>query len=359
MYRWVWVRMKRIGILTSFLTLLLPVTTGHSQVSQKSAASNVVKFEVGYERTLPIGLAQKWLKKITDAGADGVRLILNPNSEVEIRANTDKKKTTINVSAKIDRRQNLVVKGRSFSLSDSESLKRWIANLRALESTDPEKQKGAFGLTASELVSVYEILGKPYPKSTRDQTVPEVVRTIRASLGVRIAADTAAIEALKDAEKGDDVIRVPEELEGLSCGTVLAAVIRPLGLVFVIQDKGKSFAIVDSRSVKEHWPIGWPIQKRPSQIAPILFKQTEVEIDGFKLDEVLQAIEGKTKIPFVYDQNSMARHGIELGSVPVNLGRQKTFYDKLIRLCLNQSKPGLKSELRADETGQPFLWISK
>lgn len=332
----------------------LPSKKSQQQKSQR----NLVKFQVGFARTNPVGLAQKWMETLTRAGADGVRVVLDPDLSPKMTEESHKNQTVIQVIAKVNKRNDLEVKGQTFALSAEDDLKRWIDSLKTVESIDPNKQKGAFGLTAEELVSVYERVGKPYPNSTRGRKVSEVVQTIRASLGTRIGADDQALKALAEAESATPPITVPEELKGLSCGTVMAAVIRPLGLVMVIQDRGRSFAIVDSRSAKEHWPIGWPIQKRPSQIAPVLFKQTEVEVEGFKLTEVLQAIEAKTKIPFVFDQNSMARKGIEPEKVVVNLGRQKTFYDKLIRLCLNQSKPRLRSELRADESGQPFLWIS-
>lgn len=331
------------------LVLAMMTEVTHGQRTQKS-----IKFNVGYDRTLPVGMAQKWMKMIADAGADGVRLVSNPDQPVRLAEDKFKSKSTVQVFAKIDKRQNLIVEGASFNLSDSASLKRWITRIKSLKSIHPDQQPGAFGLTNEQLVKVYEVLGKPYPKSTRDQPTADVVRTIRSQLGVKISADSAALEALADEES-----RVPEELKGLSCGTVLAAAIRPLGLVLTIGNEGKQFSIVQSKSVDEHWPVGWPIQERPSKIAPVLFKQTEVDIEGFPLNEVLQAIEAKTKIPFVFDQNTMARHGIEMHKVIVNIGRQKTFYEKIIRLCLAQSRPQLKAEIRADEAGQPFLWISR
>lgn len=322
----------------------------HAQVKKPSKS---IRFQVAYPQGLQVGVAQKWLVAIQQSGADGIRLVLNPDQEIKLLEDQFKSKTTIHVYARINASQKLIVKGASFSLSDTAALKAWIAKLRTLKSVDPDKQPGAFGLTNEQLVKVHEQLARPYPKSTRNQPVTEILKVARAQIGIPIGADLSAKEALAE------IAKVPEELEGISCGTVLAAVLRPLGLVLTISDGGKQLAIVNSRKVDEHWPVGWPIQQRPNRLAPILFKQTEVDIEGFPLNEVLQAIETKIEIPFVYDQNTMARHGIEMEKVVVNIGRTKTFYLKIIQQCLNQAKPRLSVELRADEAGQPILWISR
>lgn len=329
-----------------------------SSSPQAAGRENVIKFQVGYPSNLPAGTAQKWLKILADAGADGVRLVLDPDLEPGLTEEKTAAGLTIHVKARINRRQELTIADRRFSIADTADLKAWIQQLKQASSLDPAQQPGAFGLTAEELVKVHDLLGKPYPGSTRGQPVLQVLRALRQHLGIKIGADEVALARFREEESGEWITRVPEEMQGLSCGTVLAAVIRPLGLVLVVEKGGQRLNVMDSKNAREHWPVGWPIQERPSQIAPVLFQQTDVEIEGFKLDEVLRAIEAKTGIPFVFDQNSMAREGIELDRIEVNLGRTRTYYDKLIRLCLNESRPRLKSELRADERGQPFLWIS-
>ncbi|MEC9094479.1 MAG: hypothetical protein VX438_17355 [Planctomycetota bacterium] len=332
--------------------LFLILTTLETACSQQGSSQTSLKFQVAYPQSLQVGVAQKWLAHISAAGADGIRLVVNPDEEIRLVENQFKSKSIINVYAKINAKQQLVVPGGSFSLSDTGELKRWIQKIKNLKSIDSDAKKVAFGLTAKQLVDVYEQLGKPYPKLTRDQKISDVVRTIRAQIGFKIGADQFALDALAEDTK------VLEELKGLSCGTVIAAVTRPLGLVMIVGSEGKQFSLVESKKVDEHWPVGWPLQDRPSKVAPILFEQTEVEVGGIPLNQVLIAIEAKTKVPFIYDQNSMARQGIKMQKIAVNIGRSKTYYQKIIRLCLNQSKPRLTAELRVDESGHPFLWIS-
>jgi len=71
---------------------------------------------------------------------------------------------------------------------------------------------------------------------------------------------------------------------------------------------------------------------------------------------VLTALQASLKVPFVYDQNLMALHKVEIDQIKVTLGTGKTYNSKLLSLVLN--KAGLKYELRVDEAGKPFCWIT-
>lgn len=297
-------------------------------------------------------MAQKWLKIIQEAGADSIRLAVDPDPRIDLSETKVGKATVITVHAAIDRRWKLQVKGNSFDLADSRALGDWIRGIRKLKSLDPDEQPGAFGLTPAQLVAVHERLGVPFEGKTRNQNVADLLRKIRARVGIPISVSDKNLEIL------NEKTLVPDELNGLACGTVLASIIRPLGLVFSVTNEGNRIVLLDSREAKEHWPIGWPLQEPPSKVAPILFKQTEFSIDGFPLNEVLQAIEAKTRIPFVLDQNTMARHGIELKNVRISIDPIRTTYNQIIRKCLNQTRPRLSAELRADEAGQPFFWVS-
>jgi hypothetical protein len=70
----------------------------------------------------------------------------------------------------------------------------------------------------------------------------------------------------------------------------------------------------------------------------------------------MAAIEGRLNVPFLYDHNNMARDRIEPSQINVSLPAGRTFYNKILRQLLFQAK--LKADLRADEAGKPFLWIT-
>jgi hypothetical protein len=117
-------------------------------------------------------------------------------------------------------------------------------------------------------------------------------------------------------------------------------------------------AIVNSQKSQEHWPIGWPPEALPVKIAPKLFERLDLEIRGFPLQATLDAIEKRTEVNFVYDHNGIVRAGIETSEVNVSLVQNKVTYMTAIGKLLRQTKPGMIQELRVDEAGKPFLWIS-
>jgi hypothetical protein len=152
---------------------------------------------------------------------------------------------------------------------------------------------------------------------------------------------------------------VADQLQGLSAGTVIVAVLRPLGLVLVPRKEADGTIklwITDVRNARESWPVGWPPETKPIETAPKLFNNLNVEIDDTPLSQALEAIGGRIEMPILYDHNSLARHRIDPAEAKVSLPAERTYYQRIINRMLNQVQ--LTSELRVDEAGTPFLWIS-
>ena len=81
-----------------------------------------------------------------------------------------------------------------------------------------------------------------------------------------------------------------------------------------------------------------------------------VEISGFTLEETLAAIGPRVKIPIYMDHAALAAHKIEPDKIQVRLARTRTIYKRVIDRVLAQAKLG--SQVRIDEAGTPFLWIT-
>src|SRR4029453_15189194 len=99
---------------------------------------------------------------------------------------------------------------------------------------------------------------------------------------------------------------VVDELQGLSAGTALAGVLRPLGLGLTPGKSGMDFRlrIAESRAVKEHWPVGWPPKGNPHETLPELFKFLNVEITKAPVSEVLGAIGVSVKGAVLINQDT-------------------------------------------------------
>jgi hypothetical protein len=298
---------------------------------------------------------QQWAEILADVGADRVKITSSDDARPAVDESEYSGQTIIRVTGVLSRDGKLTLPGASFGQQDAGRIREWIAKLRADGAKVALSEKMAFGLTAEQLVALNETLAQAIDFETKGQTIGDVVSRIQREIGLPLQLD----ESVRAKLSGSEV--VAEELKGLAAGTVLAATIRPLGLVVVpTRPVGGAveLAIVDSRSADEHWPIGWPLEVTPAKAAPILFERFNFDLTQAPLSDALAAIEKKTQVPFLYDHNSFARAGVELAKVRVDFHRKRQTYFRVVDDLLSQSRPRLKLELRVDEAQRPFLWIS-
>jgi hypothetical protein len=71
---------------------------------------------------------------------------------------------------------------------------------------------------------------------------------------------------------------------------------------------------------------------------------------------VLEAIGKRVKIPIVYDRKALTQQKIDPTKTLVTLKNTRTFYASALRRLLFQAR--LKCEVRYDDSGSPFLWVT-
>ncbi len=320
------------------------------------AQTRIVELEVYSSSRGAAGTQQRWMEMLQDVGADRV-VVKTGTVEPAVDEIQLSKSTVIIVSGLVER-EKLKLPGGSFSIRDKAGIRALIKRLKDDGSKVALAEKKAFGLTSEQLIDVHVNLSKPLDFDTRGVGAGEVVEKIGRLIGKRFSFDESARVALGRGEGGE---AVADELNGTSAGTALAVVVRPLGLVFKpSREQGKAIKlmIVDSRGAEENWPIGWPPGAPPIRVEPKLFETLPLEVRGFPLGDVLNAIQKRSGVPFFYDHNSFARQGVELSEMKVTLVKDKVSYKAAISRLISQNKPKLKDELRIDENGKPFLWIS-
>ncbi len=318
------------------------------------AQTRIVEIEVSADQQAELHTQQRWMEALTKIGADRVRSRTNPVGKPGIKELGSGKMVVVKVKGVISGNQ-LVVPGHRFFIGDVEGMRDFVQRLRDDGSKLTLAEKKAFGLTSEQLVDVYKRLSKPVETSTLNQPVSDVLERLLLQSGMETEWDDASRKAIK----GDDV--VTEQLQGVTTGTAIAAVLRPLGLVMVPQRKQGGTAklhLVDSRAADEHWPIGWPTEKPLKTYEPKLFDRQNIAIRDYQLDQALAAIQRRVAIPFLYDQNSLARAGIVLGETDVTLVNENLAYMVAIQKLVSQSRPRMRAEMRLDEAGKPFLWFS-
>ncbi|HEX5035164.1 MAG TPA: hypothetical protein VFW62_11855 [bacterium] len=318
-----------------------------------SAAEGRVDLELVTVGAFPFEQTRDWSMMLQKLGLEGVRIHSGTEDDApEVVTEGSEKAPIYKVKGVLTPSGNLILPGGKFKLSDRAALSRWLDKLKHGGEEGLTAVPGAFGLVPKQLATVHAALSEPLTFSTAGGKPKDLVDKLKERLVLEISLESGADSSLASAEP------FPDDLIGVSTGTALAAILRPSGLVFLpVKGKGNALAlkITDSRSVEKSWPIGWPSSKGKVQYAPDLFKTLNVEIADTPLEESLAAIQKRVKIPFLMDQNSLARQRVDL-KAKISLPKANLSYSRILDKLLSQVK--CKAEMRLDEGDKPFLWIT-
>lgn len=311
-----------------------------------------VELEVFLDDRAPLTAAQEWLPRLGRAGITTVQIRGKQSGDVVGIDRTGTAASPVyRVVGALNSSNELVLPGAKFRSSEAARVAEWLKDVGRLGPPSERPAKVLFGMSAQRLAQARAELSRPLGFSTAGMTPAAVVERIRAKIAspLEIKGQQAALEAEK----------VAEDLSDLSCGTALAAVLRPAGFCLVPRetDDGKlQYDVVRSKPDLEVWPVGWPLDKEERELAPTMYELRNVNIQGVAITEVLKAIGGRLKMPVLMDYNAMARYGVEPEKAIIELPQSRTTYSIALRKALFQAR--LKHEVRMDEAGTPFLWIT-
>ena len=318
-----------------------------------SAAEGRIDLELVTVGSFPFVQTRDWVAMLQKLNLEGVRIRAGTEDDVpEIATEGSEKSPVYKVKGLLTPGGNLILKGAKFKLADRAALGRWLDKLKQGGEEGLTATPGAFGLLPKQLAAVHQGLSGPVDFSTAGGKPKDIVDKLTGKLSLAVTFESGSDTALRSAEP------FPDQLLGVSSGTALAAVLRPSGLVFVpVKGKGDSIQlkITDSRSVEKSWPVGWTTDKGKGLLLPDLFKTLNVEIADTPLEESMAAIQKRVNVPFLIDQNSLARQRVDL-KAKISLPKANLSYARILDKLLTQVK--CKAEMRLDEADQPFLWIT-
>jgi hypothetical protein len=296
--------------------------------------------------------SQRWTKILGDAGFDAVRFRpLRNGDRPDVQTQTTGSSTVVNVTAQLTGRGSLMTSGGQFSFSENTKLKKWLGDLQS-GAAMPGERKTVFGVTGQQFDELKKALGKPIGYATKGQRPEKIWEQIKSTLSVPLTIDPIIEKEML----ADEPVR--DELQGLATGTVLTAIVRPAGGVLVPRAAGKQIELVATQPQRgvDAWPIGWPPEEKDEQkIIPALFEFINVDFPGNAADDAIAAIQPRLQVPIVFDYNNMARQRIDLKKT-VKVAAGKTYYRRILERVLYQA--GMKFEVRVDDAGKPFIWIT-
>lgn len=310
-------------------------------------AQTRVEFELVTDPGFPLGGERQWLSMLGEIPGTTVRIRAGRGRErPEVTKVGERRYRVVGI---LTSRNQLELPGGRFGLSDRERITGWMTRLGDEGATGLTAPRGIFGLTEEQLVDLHERMTAPVRFSTQSLPTDEFTMRLQRQVAVEISwKDTSPVRA-----------PVLDEFEGFSAGTSLALALRPHGLAVVPQRAGgrTRLDIVRARKGGEYWPAGWPAERPPKDTVPDLFKFLNVEIHDTPVAETLDAIQQRVNVPFFYDHNALAQHNIDLKTTKASIPSGRTFYKNILDKVL--FKAMLRCEIRTDEAGKSFLWITR
>ena len=333
--------------------VVLAAVTVVGPAAAAGAPANV-DFELLTDRGFPIGGERQWIEVLKSLDVGAIRIRQAGLSDIpQITNRGSERSPRYLVVGLLTDRNTLVLPGGKFSLRDKRPIRDWIEKLQAGGEDELYAERGAFGLTAKELVEVHNQLAAPVAGETKDQPAGEVVQRIAASLPLEVEFDGAARRALALAGP------LTDDLKGMSGGAALAIALRPAGLAMTV-DKPlggePKLRIASAGEVKEAWPVGWPMEDSLRQVMPKMLTFLSIEINNIPLSDALAALSKRLEAPLLFDHNALAQHRINPAEIAVSLPQGRTYYKAAIDKLLFQAR--LKEDIRVDEAGKPFVWIT-
>ncbi|MDO4551388.1 MAG: hypothetical protein Q4C96_09085 [Planctomycetia bacterium] len=259
--------------------------------------------------------------------------------------------------------------GKTFSQNQIGEIYPYLAEIIEMRHAEKEAQKitgGAsvpvgkipFGLTADTYNEMYQELEQPVGFSTKNMRRSVFLQKMVKSLTHQVMVKKDLARQIV-ADKED---LITEELQNVSRGTALAYVLRYVGLYLVPGLASENRQVLVYRFIpaaeagEEIFPVGHTLHDQVSTVFPEIYETFRANVHGADLATILAAVEERLQVPFLYDYNSMVRFGIETAEITVKYKPRATSYSQLLNHVLSQGN--LQKEIRVDEAGNVFLWIT-
>ena len=326
-----------------------------SRPSQTSAKSTHLVLEISSNSTASIGTQQRWVQALQNVGANRVSSKTLTQGAAMVEETERGGTRYIKVRGFVEGGK-LELPGGSYRLGDIGKIRDLLQKFRDDGKETTLAPKLDFGLTSSQLVGLAEKLAKPVAEPTKGKSLSAVVKAITRQTGVPFSPDSVARAALTG--QAD----VTQEFKGMSSGTALAALVKPLGLVLEPgREQGQQVQVHIKRpeAGKKSWPVGREPDTVPLLLEPAMFQKLPIGIKNYPLDKVMTAFQQKAKIPFVYDDQVIAAEGIDVSKTLVSINNKNGVLMVMIKKLLRQTEPKrLSGKLRVDDAGKAFLWIT-
>ncbi len=260
-------------------------------VQVAAAETPLVELELIPSSRAPVTAAQDWARALSRLKGVRVRAGHLRAAQPSIHRSD----VSVRITAVISAQNELLVPGRRFTLRQTSAIEQWIDGQRAGRPQEGVNKRDRFGLSREQLLRVHAALKPTVVGPTRGKNARSVILAITQQISLDTQMSPTVRKIL-----GEQHVQV--ELQGISSGTSLAAVLHPLELVVVPTGaaQGRMQLVITAQgSVPEAWPVGWKPSQPVRETVPKLFEFLDIEIDKTPITEVLAALEPRLRTPIL------------------------------------------------------------
>ncbi len=301
--------------------------------------------------------AQEWGRVFQDlghtvsfrAGRPGERL------RVENLEETDQRIT--HVVGNLEKDGRLAIADQRFPLTKPEKLDEYLRQLVRFGASGPPSQSPTWGLTDQQLTSVNTLLSERVDAPVSLTTPMDAI----ASLGLPDPLEVRFTAAAKDQQfvTQEPGLLSSESLVGLSKGSALAIVLSQAGLGFrpLLESRTTYVLEIDVGGESSNlWPVGWKSRQALNTLLPDLYRTIPVDVEDVVVSELIAAVTEKLEIRTFYAAAELGRAGANPWELTYSRKPDRLSPSRLLSLIGDRFQLGL--DIRVDESGQCFLWVT-
>ncbi|WP_166820423.1 hypothetical protein [Thalassoroseus pseudoceratinae] len=301
--------------------------------------------------------AQRWASQLSKLGYSPQVRTRRSVDEPGVSERNVRGVRKVDVVAVLDRRGRVVLPSAAFTLDNLNEFRSYLDELKKYGQQGDPKGQPLWGLTKTQFGTIFGTLSLEVEQELKNLPLETALGRLNLPEDIPVQISKSARAWLR--LQGQDKTTVAQSVAGFSHGTALAIMLREQNLGFRPRrtPSGELELVVEPlNSDAKLWPVGWEPKNAPIETAPILFKLLPVNLQDVGLMDLLATIEAKTNIPMRLDLDGIARQRIDLDEIRVDHPSRTTSWSLLIRRVT--AKSGLVRELKIDEGGRPFIWIT-
>jgi hypothetical protein len=341
-----------IGRLPQMILLFAVVCATHLARGADAPVEVVIAYEQGVQITAP----QEWLQQFTRLGVDNVQIRSQRRGDSpQLESIGSPERPRYRLVGVLDSRNRLQFPGKQFTARDTARLSDYLKNVAGDGAEGVLAPRGQFGLTEKQYAAVRANLDVAVDFATVDESLADVLNRFDAALELPLVIDPGAGEVIAGSELACD------DVSQLTRGTALALLLEQRGLALMpIKQRGEE---VELRIIKpgensvESWPVGWAIEGNQRTAAPKMFEFLTFEVAEHTLAQTVDALAPRIGMPIFWNHAKLANEGIDPQTIKVKLARSKSYHKRILDRLLFQAR--LKGDIRIDEAGTVFYWISR